>query len=278
MNVGEIRNWGSETSLGLTLLTEDPVRWDIGVSFGVQKNRVENLGGIQRIPTGRTRYHIEGYPLAGLFGYGIRSADFKSGNRGSVTNTICDGGTGVGGHEQGGPDVSCNGAPLVYYGPGEPTWLLNLTSTFTLLGDLRLFVNVDGQGGNWAAEDAASACHTTVLCSLMGALKNDPIWSAHVSKRRQGTTQYEAGFLKLRQIGVNYQIPDALARRAGADRASFQVGVRDIATLWRQQEWTDYGIRVPEAEGYKPDSQFGGEQRHRVPNFMQITATLRVTF
>src|SRR5690606_22629893 len=131
-NAGLISSWGTETALGVRALTEGPLRWDLDVAFTTLGNRIDDLAGIERIPVQRGRAHEQGYPLASIIEYKVVSADFVNGTSGAVTNVMCDGGTGADGQQMGGAPVPCEEAPRVYWGQGEPTWLLNLVSSWTL--------------------------------------------------------------------------------------------------------------------------------------------------
>ena len=280
VNVGGIRSWGSETSIGVAVLTENPVRWDIQASIASQANEIEDLGGPQiMIPVRRARHHIEGFPLAAIFGYEILSAEFEPGT--SVVNKdtwLCDGGTGKGGREIGGPAVNCSDAPLLFQGSGEPHYIVNFTSTWTLWEDTQLYGSIDGLLDYWTVDDGCAANHLTVRNSLAAQLQDDPIFVSHMNLRRQGACEYKNGFLKIREIGARYSFPASLAQRLGADRASLSVGARNLNFLYRAQEWTDFGIRIADTEGYLASEDFGGETRLVVPPQVIVNATLRVSF
>ena len=280
VNVGGITSNGTETAIGLQILTQNPVRWDIQASFASQNNKIVDLGGPQvMIPVRRARHHIEGFPLAAIFGYEIHSAEFKPGT--SVVNKdtwLCDGGTGQGGREIGGAAVNCSDAPLLYQGSGEPHFIVNLQSTWTLWEDFQIYGSIDGLLDYWSVDDGCAANHLTVRNSLKAQLQDDPLFVAHMNLRRQGACEYKNGFLKVREVGFRYTFADELAARMGADRASFSVGARNLNTLYRAQEMTDFGIRIADPEGYLASENFGGETRLVVPPQVLINATLRVSF
>ncbi len=280
VNVGAIRSWGTEASIGVAVLTENPVRWDIQASLASQNNEIVDLGGPQvMIPVRRARHHIEGFPLASIFGYEILSAEFEPGTHVVNKDTwLCDGGTGKGGREVGGSAVNCSDAPLLYQGSGEPHYIVNFTSTWTLWEDLQVYGSVDGLLDYWSVDDGCAANHLTVRNSLLAQTQGDPIFVAHMNLRRQGACEYKNGFLKLRELGTRYSFPATLAQRIGADRASFSVGARNLNLLYRAQEDTDFGIRIADPEGYLASENFGGETRLIVPPQVIINATLRVSF
>ena len=280
VNVGGIRSWGTETAIGVAVLTENPFRWDIQASFASQNNEIVDLGGPQiMIPVRRARHHIEGFPLASIFGYEILSAEFEPGTSTVNKDTwLCDGGTGKGGREIGGPAIDCDDAPLLYQGSGEPHYIVNFTSTWTLWEDFQVYGSIDGLLDYWSVDDGCAANHLTVRNSLAAQKQDDPSFVAHMNLRRQGACEYKNGFLKLRELGARFSFPAALAQRIGAARASLSVGARNLNSLYRAQEWTDFGIRIADPEGYLSSENFGGETRLVVPPQVILNATLRVSF
>ena len=110
VNIGEIKNWGTETELSVQVLTEDPLRWDLSVTFATLDNEITDLGGVTSIPVRRGRFHIEGYPLANIFSEKVVGATFLSGSRGEIdrATVMCDGGAGADGRRFGGTPILCD--------------------------------------------------------------------------------------------------------------------------------------------------------------------------
>lgn len=279
INLGRTKNWGYEFSLQAQVLEHESVSGDIGVGFATMHNRIEDLGGVERIPIRRARHHVAGYPLASQFEYVILSAEFVSGDNGPVTNLMCDGGTGPDGLRPGGEPVPCSEAPLLYHGPSEPTWTVSLRPRLQLFGNLELGASIDAQGGNIVMADWINARHTTFANSLASVLQNDPIFMAYRQTRRQRLGFYDAGFARLREAFVRYVFERSWAQRFGADDATISIAARNVALLWREQEYTDIGHeRVIDPEMNMGDQGFGGEATFVMPPTTSVLVSLRVTF
>jgi TonB-linked SusC/RagA family outer membrane protein len=279
LNVGKISGWGTETQLDVQVLNSGPVRWNLIAGFATMNNRIDDLGGIERIPVGRSRQHIEGYPLAAVHNLNIVSADFVSGNRGRVTNIMCDGGTGPDGRSEGGAPVPCSEAPLLYQGPGEPTWNVSLASTLILPYDLQVYASVDGRGGNYQHLDGIAARHTSWSNSLAAQEQDDPIFMAYTQVDRARLAVYDAGFARLRELGVRYTVPRTVTQRFGSEGVSINFAARNLPYLWRAEKHTPIGHElVPSPEVVISSGDFLGESHSSQPPSTLATVTVRATF
>ncbi|MQA92271.1 MAG: TonB-dependent receptor plug domain-containing protein [Gemmatimonas sp.] len=257
-NAGLISSWGTETALGIRALTGGPLGWDVNLAFTTLGNRIDDLAGISRIPVQRGRAHEEGYPLASIIEYKVVSADFVDGVSGPVTNLMCDGGTGPDGKQMGGPPVPCDEAPRVFWGKGEPTWLLNVVSNWNLFENWQLSASIDAKGGHWMSSDYLGARHSSFPSSRLIFLQDDPIAMAYLQVARSGLTFHRGDFAKLREVTLRYTVPTSLAARIGARNASLQIGARNLATLWVADTHVERE-KIIDPEMNRPDENFGGE-------------------
>jgi hypothetical protein len=288
VNVGGISSWGTETSIGVAVLTENPVRWDIQASLASQNNEIVDLGGPQiMIPVRRARHHIEGFPLASIFGYEILSAEFVPGT--SVVNKdtwLCDGGTGPGNRLPGGPAVNCSDAPRVYFGQPEPSFTVNVSSSWTLFESWQVFTTIDMRGGMMRAFDLLGALHNR--SSRANQVQDDPIFMAYALLSRSPLTHHDNGFARWRDLSVRYEFPAAAVDRLflGADRASILVGMHNVALLWWEEPYTAFGRttdghtgeRAVDPEFITAQDDWVGETRGGMPVISDITVRLNVTF
>jgi TonB-linked SusC/RagA family outer membrane protein len=285
VNIGEIKGWGTETTVSAQLIPEGVIRADLDISFTTQGNKITDMGGIGRIQEGRSRAHVEGFPIAHANDIYILSADFVDpvAGRGRVTNVMCDGGTGEGGIEIGGPPVPCTEAPQLYWGPTDPTRTLNVTPTLTIFDDWRLSANIDAQWGHWVAADYATARYTSHPSSKLIWLQDDPIGMAYIDYSRNGLGYHKGGFAKLRELSLAYTVPTDLAARFGATSANIRIGVRNAHRFWLQQnlagdERLKYPEPVSDPEVGRGEFIFGGEDGGGWPPIPQWTLRVGVTF
>ena len=290
VNIGQIKSWGTETALNIQAIREGPVRWDLDIAFTTQGNEITDMGGIERIQVGRTRAHYEGFSIAAQSDKRVVSADFVSGDRGPVTNVMCDGGAGKRGLEFGGPPVPCADAPRVVWGQSDPAWLVNLSQTLTFFENWRASVNIDAMGGHWMAHDYAAARYTSHPSAQLVHLQDDPIGMGYISVTRNGFAYAKAGFAKLREVALSYNFPSSLAEKVGASSASFRVGARNVARLWIAQDCNDPGGPSLGESSCEPmgdpemtrnqggDYDFAGESGGGWPPLSQWTARLNLVF
>ena len=280
VNIGEIRAWGSEALVTVSALTEDPLRWDFALSVSRQDNRIEDMGGAIEIKTGLVRAHREGFPLAFISKPKVVSADFVSGDRGPVTNIMCDGGRGKGGIEMGGPPVPCDEAPDVFWGTTQPTWIANLNSTITLFENWTLSATIAGEGGHMMSSEYLGARTLTRLASVLANLQDNAIAMGHVQTDRNALSFHRAGFLKLRELAVSYVLPESFVSRLGADRARLTVGGRNLWRMWNQELCppTEPRTCAQDAEANRPQYDFQGEGGGNWPPLSQITVSMNVSF
>jgi hypothetical protein len=290
VNIGQTSNWGTETNLSVQAINQGPVRLDLDLAFTTQGNRIDDMAGIDRIQVGRSRAHVEGFAIASENDYKVVSAEFVSGDRGAVDKStiMCDSGTGKNGLEPGGPPMPCfdaNGAiqaPQLVWGPTDPTRLLNVTPTFTILNNWRLQANFDAQWGHWMSADYATARYTSHPSTQEVWLQDDPIAQAYIQVTRNGLGYHKAGFLKLREISLAYTLPQSMVARIGASSANIRVGARNVARLWLQQKCVGDNLKecelASDPEVTRGEYIFAGEDGGGWPPIPQWTVRLGVTF
>ncbi len=291
VNIGEIKGWGTETTLTAQVIPEGPVRLDMDFSFTTQGNEITDMAGIPRIQEGRARAHVEGFPIAAANDYRVLSAEWANpaAGRGQVTNEMCDGGAGKSGLEFGGDPVPCATAPQLFWGPTDPTRILNFTPTVTIFDDWRLTANIDAQWGHWVAADYATARYSSHPSAKLYWLQDDLLGMAYINVTRNGLGYHKAGFAKLRELSLSYTVPTDLASRIGATSANVRIGVRNAHRFWLQQKDTGdptinggTGLKYPEPasdpEVGRAEFIFAGEDGAGWPPIPQWTIRFGVTF
>jgi hypothetical protein len=92
--------------------------------------------------------------------------------------------------------------------------------------------------------------------------------------------------LKLRELGLRYNLPESLVGRLSADRATLSLSARNMFILWREQETLgdpassaetlQYGAHIADPEYGTANA--AGSNWFIEPPLSSISATLRVTF
>ncbi len=222
VNIGEISNKGFEVLLTATPVYQRNLQWDATLSLYTNSNELVSFGGaLEDISFGafaQVHKHIEGYPLGGYW-----YVDVQRDSNGNPVLT--SGGSAIVDYDN-----------EVYVGPQLPTREIALSNTVTLMGNLRLFAQLDYKGGNhqWCA-----------ICSIRNRIDRnswevnnpdaDPAEVAVWRSRQTKTHIFEADYVKLREIALSYTLPSGMSSAFRADRATVTFSGRNV---WM---WTKYG-------------------------------------
>lgn len=165
-------------------------------------------------------------------------------------------------------------APRVYLGRTTPAFEGSLSTTLRFFDRLSLYTLVDVKTGYRKFDNNLRArCQVFSLClENMHPEQYDPARSAEV--RSNGTLASfvinDASFAKLREIALTYTVPETLAARIGASRASINVAARNLHT------WTGY-------TGLDPENQFlsgnnVGLEQDNLPQLTSFITTVNLSF
>lgn len=283
VNIGEISNRGFEIAASAQILRSRAWDWDVGLTLSTTRNRIDDLGGIIPPLVGQPwpgQRHVEGYPVAALFMKKVVSAEWDE--NGNLVNTLCEGGDPITG---GGPPVPCEEAGTAYWGQPVPSWDVGLTTTLRY-GPITLSATADGQGGYVKCNGDIGWAHVFFRNTRQINLappEQDPILAAYDAMGavcQPGLV--DAGFSKLRDISLRYALPESLATRIGATRASVTLSAQNMFTLWQASQGS-FGAPIIDPEVHSNDDENGiGDKNAYVqdlwPTTQRINLILRATF
>jgi hypothetical protein len=101
---------------------------------------------------------------------------------------------------------------------------------------------------------------------------------------------HEGGFLRLREVGASYTLPNSLLGSIGASRGVFSISGRNLMMLWTKAQgwgtWRDGRVMPPDGFGgrwswdaeLRSTSNVRADQQTVMPPFASITATIRLSF
>jgi TonB-linked SusC/RagA family outer membrane protein len=292
VNIGRLSTWGNELAASVRILRGRRVAWEVGTQLANNGNRVDDLGGQQFLTVGgggQAQARV-GYGIADFFMYKVRSA--KLSPTGVVLSSVCDGGTGKSGLEQGGPDLPCpvgtldpnvKYAPRVFWGHTQPTWQQGFNTTVTLWDNLRLYARVDGNGGNWQSDTEIRALHNQGSTKAV-IEQNDPFLQVYRSIEADAPSTYQAGFLKLRELSASYTVKPSLVRKIGASGGSVTIAGRNLSMLWTaEQGWNtsrdgEIYVDVAGQHVWDPEIRALGSLSNGYQTIMPPTASFVATF
>lgn len=287
VNIGKVKGWGNELGVTLNVLRGEKLGWEVGTQFSNNRNRIVNMGDTEFLTVGGggQAQNRVGFGIADFFMYKVRSATID--NAGAVLTSICDGGTGKAGLEQGGPDVACSVAPRVFWGHSQPIWQFGVNSTVTLFKNFRLYARVDGSGGHIQSNTEIRALHNQGSTEAV-ILRNDPLLQVYRAIEADVPGTYKAGFLRLREVSATYTIAQKFARMVGARGGTLSIAGRNLSMLWTAQHgWNtsrDGRINVDIAgrHVWDPEVRAVGQLSNGFQTILPPTAsfvtTLRLTF
>jgi hypothetical protein len=280
-NAGEIENRGYELVLRGQPLVRRNVRWDATLSVTHNRSEVVDLGAEDRLVVSSSFgvEHRTGMPLGAWYHRKVVDAAFDATGRVIPSSMLCADG-------KGGTTPCYSGtmavAPYVYLGTGEPQWEGAVSSTVTLHNRIRLYALVDFK------LDFMKWDHLTrVRCSLFDVCRENaaPLEYVGTQEDRARLAAYQTGatfgaeyirsssFAKLREISATYLVPDHVARRIGASRASVSIAARNVHTWTR---WTGIDAEARFLSGAR--GGFGPLEQNHLPQLATFVTSINVTF
>ncbi|MBI4538867.1 MAG: TonB-dependent receptor, partial [Gemmatimonadetes bacterium] len=239
VNIGEIRNWGFEVGLNARLVEMGALSWEVNGKLAHSKDEIVSLGGIPPINTGAGRrqvWHIEGYPVGGFWNKKIVSA--QRGADGRMTNILCDGGA-ANNHQP----MSCDEAPDIFIGGPGPYWDAVVTNALNV-GKLRITALLDMKLDQRKLNVQRYASDYIFFNSerINVPEKTDPLFLAAVQLNNLGPIVERIDWIRLREIGASYTLPEAWARRFfGATSLVVTASGRNLWDIWDHPESTFVG-------------------------------------
>jgi TonB-linked SusC/RagA family outer membrane protein len=297
VNLGEIANLGVELLLSGTVMQRPKFTWDARLSLAGNRNRLVSFNGArQEVVLGAfadVQRHREGYPLGAFWATDVeRDATGEPvirDNTGAVVAnpTVADPAlyhaTVLSGCRWAPNDPTWNQATEcrdIYMGPSVPTTTASLTNTFTILGSLRLFTQLDYRGDfyQWCAICSINSRIdlNTWNVNTGGTPLNPGVSIADVLALKSLQTKSHitrADFMKLREVSVTYTLPQRWTQflRSGS-RWAVTLSGRNLAI------WTKYKGRGDPEVQFDPTSTFQMLDYASTPQTRRLTASVRVTF
>ncbi len=277
VNVGEIRNSGFEAVLRVQPVQSPTFRLETTFSISRNDSEVIDLGEQDQIGLGFGVTHKVGYPIASFFNQRIISAEFDQAGRVQNASMLCD--DGAGGTT---PCYSGNTvvAPAVFIGRSEPLWQGAFGATATIHERVRLYGLVDFKAGFYKWDHV-----TRVRCSLFNICEENADPTAFVESHPTRLAAYQRGdvfgaeytnnssFLRFREVSANIALPNDLANRIGASRASVSLSARNLGTI---TNWTGMDPEARFLGGAR--GLFGGLEQNHLPQLTSFVTSVNLTF
>jgi hypothetical protein len=225
-------------------------------------------------------YNAAGFPVGSFFYKRIVSATLTA--PGSVTNIMCEGGSNFSRGD--GSVVPCASAPLLYFGSPVPTWLSAIGGDITWK---RFTLNsvAEFQGGHYVDDGNVGGQHVFFNDSKAAVEGTDPILVAHQALGAFGAAGImKAGFGKIRNVSLTYDLPGSWAGSLGASRGSLTLTLANVATIWRAQSrkfgalGQDPEVRFNTPSAYNDPNLTNGYTQESWPQFRRFLATVRFAF
>ena len=295
-NLGRLDSWGWEGSLSTRIYETPRLAFKVDFTADHTENEIKDLGSYP----GTNNIRI-GFPYPNYVNR-LVVTDAAYSPTGTITDlwnqriaANCEAGIPLGagpkyGWLRGGASVPCasvNPGATLLFGPTYYTYRYSVGPQISLFNNaLQLNALAEGAYGATNREGDSSFTYSTAYSART---ERDPAFVA--AKRLGGAAAlqyYDAGFWKLREVAVRYNLPESLTGRIGADRASLAVSGRGLWTIWVAQATlcrpaSPAGGPVPCVGELVTDpelrnSQQGGANFYLSPPTSSVSATLRVTF
>lgn len=274
-NLGRLDNWGWEANVDLRLVERGNLAFDLGLVGAHVKNEIVDLAGLSQTNTLR-----EGHPFPVLASTLLLSAELDE--FGQAFNQMCDSGTGFDGRSPGGAPVPCSEVrdKELILGTLYPQYTWTISPSVTL-GNLQLFAMVNGEFATWNESGTIRNRIQSYPSNLKTFQADDPVYVAGVMNNdprdRTLAHYYDAAFWKLREVGLQFTIPERLVTRMGADNASFSVVGRNLWTIWQRTTHIS-GVKIDDPETRYPEGGISNTSTGQFPAIQNVTASLRLSF
>ncbi len=231
-NVGEIKNWGWEVGIRGLIVSRDNVTWDANFQLSTQGNLVTSLGGEPSFSGGNGTRVAEGYPATGKWTYVVDHWD-------PTTRKFVRVDT------------------MEYRGDATPKWRGSLSTNLRLFNNLTVggtgefaisMIGINFARG-WAIGKLTGDEYLALLERPNGGKTPaaDSLYSMWQAVTNSGFVE-DADWLKLRELWLTYELPDAWLGRYGLRDTSIRLSGRNLA-LW-----------APHWSGPDPEVKYGGNQ------------------
>ncbi|MDH3224993.1 MAG: TonB-dependent receptor, partial [Gemmatimonadota bacterium] len=221
-NIGVVSNRGWEFDLAVVPSSGEDVNLVFSANVSFNRNRIEEICATREngscdaspIRVGSFNWHRAGYEPGAFWDVPILGHNDLDGDgfvdRGEVLT----------------------GDTAVYFGPSQPTRLVNVTAQLTLFRRLTLAALVDHQGGHvqynftGVFKCLGYACRPAIDPATSNA---DQLSAVAARERIQSAFIEPAWFVRLRELSLSLRFPDAWADRMGAEGLSVTLAGRNLA-------------------------------------------------
>ncbi len=246
-NVGKLENKGFEFSLNGTVINGSDFKWNIGVNFGMNQNKINDLQG-QIIEGGLNNMSraMEGQPLSTFFTAEYAGVDPANGNALWYKNKKNTDGT-----IDRATTSTYNQAQRVVIGNALPKWIGGLTSSLSFKGvELTMLWNtVQGNlinfygAGRFSSANGRFEDNQTVdqLNSWTKENPNTNIPEARLffNNGAQPSSRFiqDGSFVRLRNATLGYDLPKSWLRNVGMNGARIYLTGLNLLTLTNYTGW-----------------------------------------
>lgn len=254
INGGQIVNHGTELELGLTPVQTGRFEWTSNTTYA------SVAGKVTRLPASVPAF----IPVSGSFGSRFGNGFIQVGQSPSVVQAVNSCAVAVAPRSASAPfGGNCPAASriLSFVGDALPDYTMGFSNDFTL-GAIRLSTLVDWRKGG-------KAINLTNNYFDGGLLGDSALGNARLTSFRSGRAAYveDAGFVKLREVSVAYELPSGLTNRlfnGRAERARIEFSGRNLLTSTKytglDPEVSNFGNvavgRLQDVTPYPPSRSF----------------------
>jgi TonB-linked SusC/RagA family outer membrane protein len=254
INGGQIVNHGTELTLEMTPIRTDRLSWVSGTTYSSSKGKV-------------TRLPVPGFiPASGSFGSRYGNAFVQQGQLISVVQAV----NGCTALNAAGTSCPSANRVLTFVGNALPDYEMGFTNDFTF-GSFRLSSLVDWRKGGLAVN------LTNDYFFPSGLAKDTALATRQLAAFAKGTDVFleNAGFVKIREITLGYDLPASMASRlfnGHAQNARIELSGRNLKT------WTKYTGLDPEVSNFGNQSLGRFQDVTPYPPSRQFYFTIGTTF
>ena len=273
-NIGELSNKGVELTLNTLNVQRDAFEWNSRVSYARNRNRIERLNQASDILTFEyLNAVIEGEPI-GVF----RGAYYPRDANGRIIYSA----TGLPRRARGCPATGCRVAAdsvvlQKVIGDPNPDFTASLGNTFSFRNRVQLSFLLDGRFGNDVANFTRRTSEYFGAAANVGKeIRGDTLPGTYTINTERNLLYEEfiedGSFVKLREVALQLDLGERLARRFGVADMSIRLAGRNLHT------WTDYTGLDPEVNLFSASTVARGVEFATTPIPRTFSLALDLNF
>ena len=262
--MGQINNWGIESSLRANIIRKKDVSWDATLNFSLNRNKLVKLYGGKDEEDDITNNLFIGKSLGAIYGYEydgvVQSSDVefmqKNGRTPGDIKEKDQDGDGV---------ITPDDRKILGYSPEAFRMSLNTNFRYKNWNVYMMFNGIFSSKNYGKAQNNIAVLSYTEEMMYLNTVKH-PYWTEESPSdfypkawNAAGTANYlqSYGFVRLQDLNVSYSVPERLVRKVGVGGLKLYVSGSNLLFIAPHWKYSDPEVRSFQSQQLRRTYTFG---------------------